>query len=376
MQILILGGTGAMGRPLVQMLSQKNTVYVTSRSSHKSTDTVKYLQGDAKDRIFLKNTLSSQHWDAVVDFMVHDEKELREVFPVFLDNTDQYIFISSARVYAESDKPITEETPRLLDVSDDTEYLKTAEYALAKAREENLLLNFNKTNYTIIRPSITYNTYRLQLGVLEKENWLYRALHGRTIVFSEDINDKLTTMTLGDDVARGIASVVGQKEALGEIFHITYNQSLSWSEVLNVYLKVLEQYFGDGRKIPVILTKKSTNLLFNKMIYQLIYCRYFNRTFNNSKIARFCNIQEFTPSQKGLASCLEQFLRKPEFSCINWNIEAINDRVTGEFTPLSEIPSIGGKVHYLLYRYNLEFIRVPLDFGLNALRKIKQTILK
>ena len=53
--------------------------------------------------------------------------------------------------------------------------------------EENLLFNSEKNNFTIIRPTITYNTQRLQLGVLEKENWLYRALHGRAIVFSDDV---------------------------------------------------------------------------------------------------------------------------------------------------------------------------------------------
>ena len=40
-----------------------------------------------------------------------------------------------------------------------------------------------------------------QLGVLEKELWLYRALNGRTIVFSKDIAEKSTTLTYGYDVA-------------------------------------------------------------------------------------------------------------------------------------------------------------------------------
>ena len=35
MQILILGGTGAMGLPLVQILSRENDVYVTSRKEYR-----------------------------------------------------------------------------------------------------------------------------------------------------------------------------------------------------------------------------------------------------------------------------------------------------------------------------------------------------
>lgn len=166
MYILVLGGTGAMGKPLVKALSKENMVYVTSRSSHKSIGNIKYLQGNARNKDFLNEALSIHYWDAIVDFMVYPEDEFKENLSNFLDNTKQYIYISSARVYAESSNLITEDTPRLLDVSKDKEFLKTNEYALAKAREEDLLRKSGRTNYTIVRPSITYNTDRLQLGVL------------------------------------------------------------------------------------------------------------------------------------------------------------------------------------------------------------------
>ena len=73
-------------------------------------------------------------------------------------------------MYADS-TPITEETPRLLDVCKDADYLKTDEYALAKAREENILFCSGKKKRTIIHPYITYNTERLQLGAIEKDIW-------------------------------------------------------------------------------------------------------------------------------------------------------------------------------------------------------------
>lgn len=374
MNILILGGTGAMGKPLVKMLSLKHVVYVTSRQAHQSTENVRYLQGNAKNRAFLLNVLSMHCWDAIIDFMVYSENEFEDYLPYLLNETAQYIFISSARVYAESSALITEDTPRLLDTSTDADYLKTNEYALAKAREENLIINSGKTNYTIIRPSITYNTYRLQLGVLEKENWLYRALHGRSIVFSKDVCDKLTTLTLGSDVAKGIAAIIGQREALGNVYHITYPRSLSWGRVLEIYLQVLRRYLGDDRKISVIMTEKSTNLTFKEKIYQLIYCRYFNRTFDNSKIAHFCEIQSFMTPEQGLTSCLSQFLENPKFLDIDWRIEAVNDRVAGEYTPLSEIPSKSGKVYYLLYRYDLRLLRILFEFLLKVKVKVKRVI--
>lgn len=351
MDILLLGGTGAMGTPLVEMLAKENNIFVTSRKVRQSTDNVHYIQGNAKDISFLRYILNERKYDVIVDFMVHSAKTFEMVVPLMLDNTKQYIFISSARVYAQSECPITEQTPRLLDASTDAKYLKTNEYALAKAREENLLLLSGRKNFTIIRPSITYNTNRLQLGVLEKESWLYRALHGRTIVLSHDIDNKLTTMTCGDDVARGIASIVGKQGALGEAFHITYGASMPWSEVFNIYKGVLEQHLGC--EVPVLYTDKSTNFKFKRRRYQLVYCRYFNRTFDNSKIGHYCDVSKFVKPEVGLSNALSEFLQRPKFANIVWEIEAVNDRVAGEFTPLHEIPGLDNRLKYLAYRFNV-----------------------
>ena len=292
MNILILGGTGAMGVPLTRFLSVSNDVWVTSRSDRKSAHpSINYLKGSAKQREFLCETLSLRHWDAVVDFMVRSEAQLRDILPDMLQATDQYVFISSARVYAECDGLITEDSPRLLEASSDKEFLKTNEYALAKAREEDVLRQSGRNNWTIIRPSITYNDNRLQLGVLEKEDFIYRALHGRSIVFSHDMEDKITTMTHGDDVARGIASIIGQKKALGETFHITSSHSLTWGEVLGIYVRELEEHLG--HPIDVKWTDVTPNFKLTHQLYRIKYCRYFNRTFDNSKIAQFVDVSTF-----------------------------------------------------------------------------------
>ena len=93
--------------------------------------------------------------------------------------------------------PITENSPRLLDVVHDIEYLKTDEYALSKARQEDILRKNRNNNWTIIRPYITYSGQRLQLGIYEKEQWLYRALQNKPIVFPEELRNNLTTLTWG-----------------------------------------------------------------------------------------------------------------------------------------------------------------------------------
>lgn len=356
MKVLILGGTGAMGTPLAEILANKNfDVHVTSRKERLSTrENLSYILGNAKDNNFLREILQAHKWDAVIDFMSYGTEEFNSRVDMLLSGTKQYIFISSARVYSRSEVMITEQTPRLLDVCGDQEYLQTDEYALAKARQENILHDSGKNNYTIIRPSITYNDRRLQLGVLEKENIFYRVLHGRSIVFSRDIADKLTTMTYGYNVAEGIAAIIGQNEALSQIFHITEKNAYKWSEILDVYLDVLEQKLG--KRPRVVMTDKSTSFLCGNK-YQIIYCRYFNRKFDNSKISRFINESAFVDAKEGLKNCLARFLNNPEFNAINWTLEAINDKAAGKRTPLSEISGFKNKLIYILRYYNLEFIR-------------------
>ena len=347
--ILVLGGTGAMGKHLVKLLSERgDRVSVTTRSARKSTGSIEYIQGNAKDDSFL-DSLLSRKWDAIVDFMVYPTPVFKKRAPKLLAATAQYIFLSSARVYAETGEPTREETIRLLDSSGDSTFLATDEYSLAKARQENTLRESTKKNWTIIRPYITYSEQRLQLGVLEKEGWLYRALKGRTIVFSADMASKLTTLTYGLDVAGAMVVLIGEPRALGQAYHIAQRDAVTWRSVLDVYLKVLEKHLG--KPPSVILLGLDDFSCCKRAEYQIRYDRLFNRVFDSSKIAEFVDLEAFRSTEQGLASCLEEFLEHPEFLAIDWRSEAIKDRYCAEMAGLTELASWKQKIKYLIYRF-------------------------
>lgn len=350
-KILILGGTGAMGKHLVQKLKGTNNyVVVTSRRPFADEDNISFIQGDAHDLNFLDNLLT-QKFNVIVDFMSYGTEEFNLRYKKILENCGQYIFMSSSRVYADSEQALTENSPRLLDVCTDKEYLATDEYALAKARQENLLRNSGRINYTIIRPYITYSESRLQLGVLEKEGWLYRALKGRTIVFSKDMADKYTTLTYGMDVASAIVKLIGNGKTYGETFHITSNQSYPWERVLNWYLDTIEQYSGIRPRVK--MESKSSNLKSDYSKYQVEYDRYYNRRFDNGKIDGFIDTSSFIAANTGLARCIDYFIKNPSFLYIDWRREAYYDRLTGENASLNEIPALKQKIKYLVFRYIL-----------------------
>ena len=228
MKVLLIGGTGAMGKHLSKILSDNCIeTFVTTRKHRIDSKYIKYMVGNALEMEFLKKTMNTK-WDAIVDFMLYSSSQFYERIELLLNSTTHYFYISSSRVYANSKSKIIESSPRLLDHAQDEEFLNSGEYSLQKAEQENYFLNATRNNWTIIRPYITYSEERLQLGVFEKEEWLYRALQGKTIVFSKEIARKKTTLTYGLDVANAIYSLFRHPETKGQVYHITQNNSNSW----------------------------------------------------------------------------------------------------------------------------------------------------
>ncbi|MEI8611101.1 NAD-dependent epimerase/dehydratase family protein [Enterovibrio sp. Hal110] len=353
MNILVLGGTGAMGVHLVKVLSDLgHDITITTRSDRKSCGNVKYIKGNAKDDSFLDKVLSS-NWHAIIDFMVYTTNDFSYRVEKLLVSTNHYIFISSGRVYSGSDQPITEESTRLIDASEDMDFLKTDEYSLAKARQENLLSETEYKNWTVVRPYITYSEQRLQLGVLEKEEWLYRALNGRTIVFSKEILSKFTTMTYAYDVSEALANLVGREFAFGNFYNISNEKSISWEDVKNIYMNTLHNYIGVRPNIVLLGVNEFSKC--KNAEYQIKYDRLFDRKFDSSKIKNEIKLNEFMDVEYGLSKCLQKFLSDPKFNAIDWRSEAVKDRYTGELTSFNEIDGIKNKIKYIIFRYLMSF---------------------
>lgn len=349
MNILILGGTGAMGLHLIDLLKQDHTLYVTSRSKHDNLTNVVYYMGNAHDMSFLSKLLKDSTYDAIVDFMSYTTEEFKERVDLLLQSTAHYIFLSSARVYAGSDNLISEDSPRLLDVCNDFDYLKTDEYALRKAREEDILFKHKLKNWTIVRPYITYSDIRLQLGVYEKEQWLYRALNGKPIVFSEDIASKYTTLTFGRDVSAAISQIIGNQQAFGEAFHITGPHTILWKDVLSLYASELSSILN--KEVKIVYTKNA--VIPKESEFQYKYDRLYNRCFDNRKIDKVISKSiNYLEPEVGLKKCLREFIEKDApFRTINWKHEGMLDRAAKVRTRLSDISGLKSKIAYSKFRY-------------------------
>lgn len=349
MKILALGATGAIGSVLSRSLAAVgHDVSVTSRSARIPQGNLRYIVGNARHDAFLDQLLG-ERWDAIIDFMVYDTQTFAGRAQRLLSSTGQYVFLSTGRVFASSETSLDENSPRLLDACGDSDYLATDEYALTKARQEDLLCASGRTNWTIVRPYITFGEARLQLGPLEREDWLYRAMRGRSIVFCDALMDRQTTLTDGADVAGMIAAVVGRPQALGEAFNLTSGKSVSWRRVLDTYLSALE--LRRGRKTPVLLQDvesfcRTTNPA------QVRYDRLYHRRFDTTKITAFFDVSRIREPIDALAERVEADLSGSlQFGPINWRAEALRDRAAGEHARPSEFSTWHIFARYTAYRH-------------------------
>ena len=337
-----MGGTGAMGIYLIPLLKECGyEVHVTTRSHIECSQeaNVKWIVGNAKEITFLNSILQSDY-DAIVDFMIYSTKAFRERINLLLSRTKQYVFIYSYRVFAGSQTPLTERSPRLLDISADETFLATDTYSLAKARQEDILKLENKNNWTIVRPSITYSKNRLQLGNLETNIIMSRGLQGLPVLFPEEMLNKQTTMTWAGDVAKLIMSLIGKNQALSNDFNVVTNETKTWAEVYDIYKDEI------GLKLNIIPLEKY--MAISKDKYQIKYVRMFDRVMDNTKILTATNLKadSFIELEVGLRKEIKAFINNPVIKSPNYSLNGRFDRISGTRISL-EHATVKEKLKYL-----------------------------
>jgi hypothetical protein len=268
-------------------------------------------------------------FDVIVDFMNYSTAQFARRWKRMLQATGHYIFLSSSRVFADGGPGLTENAPRLLDACDDSQYLSTDEYALAKARQEDLLNASSMENFTIVRPYITYAKNRLQLGILEKESWLWRAINGLAVPFPEELLDRRTTLTYGGDVALVIRSVLSMVPS-GSVYNLALGRSTTWREIVEIYAEGMRE---NGYRLRLAHCDPSLLIdVYPARRYQLCYDRLYNRVFAEGPGRRLLE-QDPTDPSEGLRMCLTEFFKDPVFGPVGARVTGSLNRCTGDGMP-------------------------------------------
>jgi len=303
-KVMLLGGTGAMGVYLVAELRKIGVkVYVTSRRTWPSTGDVRYLEGNAHDMRFVRQCVKEIHPDAIVDFMIYSTDEFRARVTELTAFSDQYVYLSSYRVLAD-EMPVSERTPRLLDVTTDPVFLATDIYPLAKARQENELIDKSAGNWTIVRPGITYSKERFQFGCLEANTVCFRSFRNVPVVIPSVMLDKTTVMTWGGDVAKMISRLILNSSCYNEVFLTASSETHTWREIYCYYRDLIGMSLVETPTLD-----EYERIIGSHYHYQMLFDRMFNRRIDNTKILRATGLQqaEFMPLRKGLEKELAYF---------------------------------------------------------------------
>lgn len=239
MKILFIGGTGNISWYCATKAQQAgHEVWILNRG--KSTKTrrpsplnAKQLYADMRDVLSVKNALKNMEFDVVADFICYTPEQALTDIKLFRNITKQFIFISSTANYQRPCVyPITESTPL---------YNPQWEYAQNKIDCEKIFLeHYKKENFpiTIVRPGHTYDT--LIPDAVGNGDWTNakRMIEGKPIVIHGD-GSTLWTVTHSEDFARAFIELFGNPAAIGEAFHITSDELLTWRQISEMVASAL-----------------------------------------------------------------------------------------------------------------------------------------
>ena len=229
MKILFLGGTGIISTACTRLALERGfDVTVLNRSRREPIAGAKQLIADLADP-GVASVLGDRRWDAVVDFIAFDAAAIEQRLALFRGKTSQYVFISTTSTYQ---RPllhhlITESTPL---VNPFWEYSR-----LKIAAEERLIRALREEAFpaTIVRPSLTYGDTFVPLSLNSRTHGytnLARLRAGKTLIVPGD-GLSLWTMTHNSDFAKGLVGLLGHSGAIGQAFHITSDEVLTWNQI-------------------------------------------------------------------------------------------------------------------------------------------------
>lgn len=354
MKILILGGMGAMGRPLTEYLSDniENDIYVVCR--HPKTfyaKNVTFILGDAFSKEFLAQTLK-QGFDVIVDFLVWKPEVLNNRLEMIFTHCKQYITMSSSTIYA-GVGVLDETSPRLIDSYDEQEKTQVYRYHIKKSLCEDVIFNAPYKHWTLIRPAATFGIRKLKLLAYHKSVWLWRYVRGQSIVIPKNILDKRVTITYGGDVARALEKLVGNKKALGEVINVASDCPTTYRELLQLLQMLLPTIYGKELRIKYIAEASEIWKNIPDQYDALKKDRELDRCYSIEKLTRICGEKiEFGDLRENLKICLKELLSNPEKNLGNPkpDFNGWMDRIAHERAPLSNYSNKKDMLKYIIFR--------------------------
>lgn len=326
MKILFIGGTGIISSACSELAVQRgHELTLLNRSvskKHAPPAQAKVITADVHAREEeVARLLAGEHFDAVVDFIAFTPDDIERDLALLRGRTSQFVFISSATVYQKPPRHyvVTEDTPLENPYSEYARNKIACERRLERAyREEGFPV-------TIVRPSLTYGPSQISLCV---GSWAHpwsvidRMQRGKKIIVPGD-GTSLWVVTWNGDFAKGLLGLLGKREAIGEAFHITSDEVLSWDQI---YLEVF-----DALGLRPTIVHVATDLIAHYWAHaeaSLKGDKIYSVVFDNRKIKQL--VPDFVCEVEwadGVRRAIEWHRAHPEFRTVDTDMERIMDEI-------------------------------------------------
>jgi nucleoside-diphosphate-sugar epimerase len=344
MKILFIGGNGNISWYCVQKaIEAGHEVYelnrgMTSKTRRDIQPQVQKLTGDFRNRDETRRLLDPFFFDVVVDFICFNKEQAEFDVELFRRKTRHFVHISTTAVYERKTKymPYKENTPQWKSTDYNYAYDKIeAETVFKKAYEK---MEFPTT---IVRPSYTYDTI---IPVSIGHNCFtapQRYLNGKPVLIAGD-GTNLFTFTHSRDFAAALTGLLENHDAVGEDFHITSDEWLTWLDITEVLIKLLGVESPLYIHIPVeeilrlqipVSSQLSVSYLGKGFASHRMWCD----IYDNSKIKKFVpGWQAATKYESGLRETIEWMFEKDERRRINPVLDAVMEELTMKYGCLSD----------------------------------------
>jgi nucleoside-diphosphate-sugar epimerase len=330
MKVLFIGGTGLISSACSELAIQRGMELFLLNRGHSAKYmppvSAHMLAGDVyRDENEVAAMLADHHFDVVVDWIAFTPADIERDLRLFNGMTDQFIFISSASAYQ---KPpahyiIREETPLENPFWEYSQNKIACEQSLMQAHQEHGF------PVTIVRPSLTYGPSQLPLCT---NSWIHpytiidRMKKGKQVVIPGD-GTSLWVFTWNADFAVGFQGLFGNEDAIGEAFHITSDEVLTWNQAYEEVARAL------GVKLNAVHIPADLIVQYDEDARgSLIGDKVNSLVFDNSKIKDF--VSEFSPKvpwAEGVRQTIAWFEADPVRQTIEERSNRLWDKIIASY---------------------------------------------
>ena len=319
MKVLFIGGTGTISTASTKLALARGfdlTLLNRGSESREVPDGARVINGDIRDLTSARAAIGSTRFDVVVDWVAFTPEHIETDLQLFNGHCGQYIFISSASAY--------QTPPATLPVREST-ILDNPYWAYSRnkmACEERLQRAYREDKFpiTIIRPSHTYDKYYLPI----EGGWTVaeRMLRGDKIIVHGD-GTSLWTLTHSTDFAKGLVGLLGNDHAIGECFHITSDEWLTWNRIHEIIAAAL------GVKADIVhIPSDLINAYAPEWGASLLGDKAHSFILDNSKIKRL--VPDFvctTPFSRGVEDIINWHMADASRRVVSKEFDALCDRM-------------------------------------------------